>query len=215
MIVEFFGTPGSGKTTLYNRLKEEVGDETIIFGRDDLSNYFLKKRYLCYIKNFVLHLDFFVKILFLFIKFSYIMPVKGVISFLVYFCQLDIARSLIKEREERIIIFDEGFYQRIQSFVMFSEISTDNSALRKIIEKKFHKYLLVAIFQNTDILSERLKNRSYGIRFLKIRKENKFNVLEKGNSFMDFLLKSYSEELFIFKDEKDLKLLIKKIRCKE
>lgn len=211
MIVEFVGTPGSGKTTLFQKIKNSIGDDILVLNRNEILSHIRIKRYFIYFKNLITHFGFILELFYLFFKFSYIMPFRGIISFLVFFSQIEVAKKIITKKEKMLIVFDEGFYQRINSFVMFSRKSVNSALIRKIIINKYSQNFLIVLPQNIDVLSERLKNRQYGIRFSKIKKEKINEILKKGNDFVDILLENYSKDVFRYKNEKDFKLLIDRL----
>lgn len=185
IIIEFFGLPGSGKTTLKNRIIKENKNKNIL----DFSNH-LKSR--SFINKNAIKIYLFVRFIFdyiyglLFIKFS-----KFTIQ-QIYFFNLLIHILKKNHKKYDLILIDQGFIQGLSSLFIGLDYK------KTYIEKKIMKYIqkMNIMFFNfkiplTDAMT-RVKLRKENIPFFinKINDNTLFSFLEETESKLKKIVSS-------------------------
>ncbi len=183
MLIEFVGLPGSGKTTYFNKIKN---NDTI--GRDSIEKIplSLKQYYTYTFKNFKLFFYFFIGILYNFeldLKRWYALII-GVHSTWKQFAKIDTLNN-------KNIILDEGLLQRSLSIFYFHNRKYNPVLFNKVLKiiPQKHPITKIIVFSIDPISSiERCANRKSGLPY-RYKKLNKNNLLKKFNYILQGIQK--------------------------
>ena len=176
MIAEFYGLPGSGKTTHMKLLKENFPDkvEIIILKKNIFTSSNVKN---IFSREFI---SFFFKM----IKLWFAKKHKEKYDFkaLYYFCSLYLDFMILRVRDDgKIYAVDHGLLQCVSSLVWDDRRLIEKSVplLRHIVDH-FGEYVDFVYLYGSDQseLYDRIINRKYMVRLKNYSREDAYRVLE-------------------------------------
>jgi len=162
MIIEFFGFPGSGKTTICNKFVKKIQKDNKDVIRGTFDHLEVRKRVLFKLFysfiSFFINPKFFAKNLYFFVcsKANYKTKVTDFINLTYLY-----ARYFTFRNSNKIVVFDQGLLQAYWSVLTFSSnelLEYDNSILFKYIDKVI--VLEIDWEQNLERLFSREDQRS-------------------------------------------------------
>lgn len=212
MIIEFFGFPGSGKTTICNRFVKKLNkdDQKVIRGTFDHLGTLERvvcKLFFSFLCIFI-NPYFYLKNIFFFLK-----PRKGKRMGVADFLNVTYlySRYFMYKKSKKIVVFDQGLIQAYWSIVVFVEDEKEynyNLLFKHIdviviLEIDMEKNL-ERLFMREDKRSRIQKEEAEGMEFY----FKKFLMVKEGLNELDVPYKIYLDS------EKKAKKNVKKIRKK-
>lgn len=198
-IVEFFGLPGAGKTTLSEELKIKLQNKGFtILGFEKLNEKRSFKirsskdifKYLRFLFYCVCHIN----IIFYIFNFIWFEPVsKPRFKEVIFFLRTLHLLNDLKSEDVDIIIMEEGLIQSIWSLLLFTDLNFSSKKYRKLIskvERNFELTIYVHVNISADISNIRIENRDQMGRFKSYTTLKRLKLLQNRASVFNSIAKS-------------------------
>lgn len=189
MIIEIFGLPGAGKTTVYNSLKSTNSEESNLIGSSEFSEYRRNIDRLETIKLFSQDLSGTIKYLMFLKKINAIKnksELKRALKNKIIPFQLS---NFFDKNKDKALIFDQLYIQNVWS-ILFNAKYNDYSVIDTLLKFDIHLRTKKYIYINVDLHEavDRIANRGKGnSRFDGNDKGKIISELKNKNKIFDYI----------------------------